>query len=74
VILWYRALRKRLGKTSQIRIEKMNENELLMKCRENEQSVQTAISLCLQDKGITGDLIYWLYGRRHIGSMSSIQA
>jgi len=50
----------------------MNVNELLMKCRENEQSVKTAISLCLQDQSITDDLTYWLYGRRHIGSMISI--
>jgi len=74
VIFWYRALRKRLGKTSQIGLEKMNENELPMKCRENEQSVKTAISLCLQDKSITDSLNNWLCGRRHIGSMSSNQA
>jgi hypothetical protein len=50
----------------------MNANELPMKYRENEHSVQTAISLCLQDKGITDDLVYWLYGRRYKGGMNSI--
>jgi len=50
----------------------MNENEPLMKCRENEHTVQTAISLCLQDRGITVNLIYWLCGSRHIGGMISI--
>ena len=50
----------------------MNVNEPLMKCRENEQSVETAISLCLQDKSITDNLTYWLCDRRHIGGMISI--
>ena len=50
----------------------MNVNEPLMKYRENEQSVKTAISLCLQDKSITVNLIYWLYGGRYIGGMISI--
>ena len=56
----------------QIRIEKMNVNEPLMKYRENEQSVKTAIRLCLQDKSITENLIYWLCGRRYISGMISI--
>lgn len=71
MIFWYLALRKRLGETSQIGIEKMNENEPLMKCRENEQSVKTVIELCLQDKH-SGNLNYWLCGRRYIGGMISI--
>jgi hypothetical protein len=33
-----------------MRIEKMNESEPLLKCRENEHSVKTAIRLCSQDK------------------------
>ena len=59
-------------KRDQMRIEKMNVNEPLMKCRENEQSVETAIRLCLQDKSITDNLTYWLCGRRYIGGMISI--
>ena len=51
----------------------MNENEPSMKYRENEQSVKTAIELCLQDK-YSGNLTYWLCGRRYIEGMSSIQA
>ncbi len=58
--------------TGQIRIEKMNVNEPLMRYRENEQSVETSISLCLEDKSITDDLTYWLCGRRYIGGMISI--
>jgi len=65
-------LRKRLDNTSQIGIEKMNVNEPLMKYRENEHSVKTAISLCLQDKSITDNLVYWLCGRRYKGGMISI--
>lgn len=46
-------------------------NEPRMKCRENEHSVKTAISLCSQDNH-NGYLSYWLWGRRHLGGMISI--
>ena len=42
-----------------------------MKCRENELSVKTAISLCSQEDH-NGNLNYWLWDRRHIGGMISI--
>ena len=51
----------------------MNESEPLMKCRENEPSVKTAIKLCSQEDH-NGYLIYWLWGRRHLGGMISIWA
>ena len=47
---------KRLGKTSQIRIEKMNENEPLLKSRENEHSVKTYRLWELEEE-YSGDLI-----------------
>ena len=50
----------------------MNANEPLMKYRENEHSVETAISLYLQDKSITDNLTYWLCDRRYKGGMISI--
>jgi len=43
-----------------------------MKCGENEHIVKTAISLCLQDKSITDDLIYWLCGSGYIDGINSI--
>jgi hypothetical protein len=49
----------------------MNESEPLMKCRENEQSVKTQCMLVTGEK-YSGNLIYWLYGRRHVGGMISI--
>ena len=42
-----------------------------MKCRENEPSVKTAISLCSQEDH-NGYLNYWLWDRRHLGGMISI--
>ena len=45
--------------------------EPLMKCRENEPSVKTSISLCSMDNH-SGNPVYWLWGRRHLGGMSSI--
>ena len=51
----------------------MNENEPLMKYRENEQSVKTHCILVTGDK-YSGHLFYWLCDWRYIGGMSSIQA
>ena len=49
---------KRLGRTSQVRIEKMNENEPLMKCRENAPPVKTYgglyVGISIADNLITG--------------------
>jgi hypothetical protein len=57
----------------QVRIEKMNENEPLMKCRENAPSVKTYGSLYI-GKSAADNLIYRLHDRRHERGMSSIQA
>jgi len=51
----------------------MNESEPLMKCRENVHSVKTVGSF-RSGRSTTDNLIYWSYGRRHLGGMSSIQA
>ncbi len=42
-----------------------------MKCRENEHSVKTSISLCSMDNH-SGRPDNWLWGRRHLGGMISI--
>jgi len=49
----------------------MNENEPLMKYRENEQSVKTHCQLGTGDKH-SGHLFYWLCGWRYRGGMNSI--
>ena len=64
---------KRLAKTSQVRIEKMNANEPLMRLRKNENSVKTTESCASEDK-YSGRPVYWLYGWRSKEGMSSIQA
>jgi len=51
----------------------MNESDPPMKCRENEHSVKTAGKVG-SGRSTTDNLIYWSYGRRHVGGMSSIQA
>lgn len=55
----------------QVRIEKMNENEPLLKCRENALSVKTIGSL-RNRTSVARDLNYWLHDRRHEGGMISI--
>jgi hypothetical protein len=48
--------RKRSCRKDQVRIEKMNENEPLMKCREHVQSVKTTGISMLGDQSAAGNL------------------
>ena len=55
----------------QVRIEKMNENEPLMKCRENALFVKTVGGL-YHRKNVADYLFCWLHDKRHEGGMISI--
>lgn len=57
----------------QVRLEKMNANEPLMKCRENEQPHQNCRHIAVEGIKCCGDLLL-AHGGRHKDGMISIQA